>query len=207
MDYSKRREIMKNIKQKLLAMKRVLFFLLVLLTIVACSGSGNKTEAKLTTDTAEEIVRETLSEKPIYATVQITTGEIDPIMFEELSLYEKLQEEGYLKIQVKKEGNLSKTLLISLTNKAKDYLLKTKKSDYFPELSYNTMVMYTYALDKITDLEITNNSENFMGSKGTFTKKDPTPFYIFEKDQTSFFTRWVGFTKADKGWELTKEIK
>ena len=182
---------MKNIKQKLLAMKRVLFFLLILLTIVACSGSGNKTEAKLTTDTAEEIVRETLSEKPIYATVQITTGEIDPIMFEELSLYEKLQEEGYLKIQVKKEGNL----------------LKTKKSDYFPELSYNTMVMYTYALDKITDLEITNNSENFMGSKGTFTKKDPTPFYIFEKDQTSFFTRWVGFTKADKGWELTKEIK
>ena len=52
MDYSKRREIMKNIKQKLLAMKRVLFFLLVLLTIVACSGSGNKTEAQLTNDTA-----------------------------------------------------------------------------------------------------------------------------------------------------------
>ncbi len=42
---------------------------------------------------------------------------------------------------------------------------------------------------------------NIAEAKATFIKKDKTPFFIFENDQTEFLVKKVSFQKTeDKGW-------
>ena len=73
-------------------MKRILAFLALGLLLGACSG-------KLSSSKAEDLVEESLKEKPMYGEIIIYTGEfkVDFLSEEKYKLYEKLQGDGYLK--------------------------------------------------------------------------------------------------------------
>ena len=184
-------------------MKKILAFLALGLLLGACSG-------KLSSSKAEDLVEETLKEKPMYGEIIIYTGEfkVDFLSEEKYKLYEKLQGDGYLKISVIEkpisdwlrkmmEGEIEKFYSITLTDKSKDYLLETEKdNDYV-----NTMKTYTAELDKVSNIHIIPEM-NVASAEATFIKKDKTPFFIFD-DQTDSFTKGVKFQKTeDKGWQV-----
>ena len=193
-------------------MKKILAFLALGLLLGACSG-------KLSSSKAEDLVEESLKEKPMYGDITIYTGEFkDGFLNEEkYKLYEKLQGDGYLKISVvekpvldwrgnPREGEFEKFFSISLTNKSKDYLLETKKS-YSDGAYENTMRTYTAEVDKVSDIHIIPEM-NMAEAKATFIKKDKTPFFIFEEDQTEFLVKNVGFQKTeDKGWTSMRKTR
>ena len=189
-------------------MKKILAFLALGLLLGACSG-------KLSSSKAEDLVKESLKEKPMYRYITIYTGEIkiDDLSEEEYKRYEKLQGDGYLKISVIEkpvldwarkpiEGKFKKFYSISLTEKSKDYLFKTKKS-YSKGAYENTMRTYTAEVDKVSNIHIIPEM-NVADADATFVKKDKTPFFIFD-DQTDSFTEGVKFQKTeDKGWQVYK---
>lgn len=199
-------------------MKKILAFLALGLLLGACSG-------KLSSSKAEDLVKESLKEKPMYRYITIYTGEIkiDDLSEEEYKRYEKLQGDGYLKISVIEkpvldwarkpiEGKFKKFYSISLTEKSKDYLFETKESyskgayDAYEnpnsEGAYeNTMRTYTAEVDKVSNIHIIPEM-NVADADATFVKKDKTPFFIFD-DQTDSFTEGVKFQKTeDKGWQV-----
>ena len=196
-------------------MKKILVFLALGLLLGACSG-------KLSSSKAEDLVKESLKENPMYGKVTIYTGEIkiDDLSEEEYKRYEKLQGDGYLKISVIEkpvldwarkpiEGKFKKFYSISLTEKSKDYLFETKKSysdgafeNTNTEGAYeNTMRAYTAEVDKVSNIHIIPEM-NVASAEATFVKKDKTPFFIFG-DQTDSFTGGVKFQKTeDKGWQV-----
>ena len=196
-------------------MKKIFVFLALGLLLGACSG-------KLSSSKAEDLVEESLKEKPMYGKVTIYTGEIkiDDLSEEEYKRYEKLQGDGYLKISVIEkpvldwarkpiEGKFKKFYSISLTEKSKDYLFETKKSysdgafeNTNSEGAYeNTMRAYTAEVDKVSNIHIIPEM-NVASAEATFVKKDKTPFFIFG-DQTDSFTGGVKFQKTeDKGWQV-----
>ena len=193
-------------------MKKILAFLALGLLLGACSD-------KLTSSKAEDLVEESLKEKPMYGDITIYTGEVkDGFLNEEkYKLYEKLQGDGYLKISVvekpvldwrgnPREGEFEKFFSISLTDKSKDYLLETKKS-YSDGAYENTMRTYTAEVEKVSDIHIIPEM-NMAEAKATFVKKDKTPFFIFEEDQTEFLVKNVGFQKTeDKGWTSMRKTR
>lgn len=195
-------------------MKRILAFLALGLLLGSCSD-------KLTTSKAEVLVEESLKEKPMYGEIIIYTGEaLKPSNLfseEKAKLYDKLNEEGYLKISIvekpvldwrgnPREGEFEKFFSISLTDKSKDFLLETKKS-YSDGAYENTMRTYTAEVDKVSDIHIIPEM-NMAEAKATFTKKDKTPFFIFEDDQTEFLVKNVVFQKTeDKGWTSIRKTR
>ena len=111
--------------------------------------------------------------------------------------------EKLLSIGKPKEGEFEKFFSISLTDKSKDYLLETEK--YGDNVYKNTMKTYTAELDKVSDIHIIPEI-NIAEAKATFIKKDKTPFFIFEEDQTEFLVKHVEFQKTeDKGWTSTRK--
>ena len=192
-------------------MKKFLVFLTIGLLLGSCSG-------KLTSSKAEDLVEESLKEKPMYGDISIYTGEFkDGFLNEEkYKLYEKLQGDGYLKISVvekpvldwrgnPREGEFEKFFSISLTDKSKDYLLDTK--GFYQGVYENTMKTYTAEVDKVSDIHIIPEM-NMAEAKATFVKKDKTPFFIFEEDQTEFLVKNVGFQKTeDKGWTSMRKTR
>ena len=191
-------------------MKKILAFLALGLLLGACSG-------KLSSSKAEDLVKESLKEKPMYRYITIYTGEFkdDFLSEEKYKLYEKLQGDGYLKISVvekpvldwfgkPREGRFEKFYAISLTDKSKDYLLATEESYSKAKGSYeNTMRAYTAEVDKVSNIHIIPEM-NVADADATFVKKDKTPFFIFD-DQTDSFTQKVKFQKTeDKGWQVYK---
>ena len=194
-------------------MKKFLAFLVLGLLLGACSG-------KLTSSKAEDLVKESLKENPMYGEIIIYTGnDLKPSSLfskEKAKLYDKLNEEGYLKTSVvekpvldwlgkPKEGEFEKFFSISLTDKSKDYLLETEK--YGDNVYKNTMKTYTAELDKVSDIHIIPEM-NMAEAKATFVKKDKTPFFIFEEDQTEFLVKNVGFQKTeDKGWTSMRKTR
>ena len=192
-------------------MKKFLVFLTIGLLLGSCSG-------KLTSSKAEDLVEESLKEKPMYGDITIYTGEVkDGFLSEEkYKLYEKLQGDGYLKISVvekpvldwrgnPREGEFNKFYSIALTDKSKDYLLETK--EYDDGIYKNTMKTYTAEVDKVSDIHIIPEM-NMAEAKATFVKKDKTPFFIFEEDQTEFLVKNVGFQKTeDKGWTSMRKTR
>ena len=192
-------------------MKKFLVFLTIGLLLGSCSG-------KLTSSKAEDLVEESLKEKPMYGDITIYTGEFkDGFLNEEkYKLYEKLQGDGYLKISVvekpvldwrgnPREGEFNKFYSIALTDKSKDYLLETK--EYDNGIYENTMRTYTAEVDKVSDIHIIPEM-NMAEAKATFVKKDKTPFFIFEEDQTEFLVKNVGFQKTeDKGWTSMRKTR
>ena len=188
-------------------MKKILVFLALGLLLGACSG-------KLSSSKAEDLVKESLKEKPMYGEITIYTGEVkDGFLNEEkYKLYEELQGDGYLKISVIEkpisdwlrkmmEGEFEKFYSITLTDKSKDYLLETGK--YNDDVYENTMKTYTAELDKVSNIHIIPEM-NVASAEATFVKKDKTPFFIFD-DQTDSFTKGVKFQKTeDKGWQVYK---
>ena len=193
-------------------MKKILAFLALGLLLGACSG-------KLSSSKAEDLIEESLKEKPMYGEIIIYTGDaLKPSSLfseEKAKLYDKLNEDGYLKISVvekpvldwlgkPKEGEFERFFSISLTDKSKDYLLETKKS-YSDGAYENTMRTYTAEVDKVSDIHIIPEI-NIAEVKATFIKKDKTPFFIFEEDQTEFLVKHVEFQKTeDKGWTSTRK--
>ena len=192
-------------------MRKILAFLALGLLLGACSG-------KLTSSKAEDLVEESLKEKPMYGDISIYTGEFkDGFLNEEkYKLYEKLQGDGYLKISTvekpvldwlgkPREGEFKKFYSIALTDKSKDYLLETK--EYDDGIYKNTMKTYTAEVDKVSDIHIIPEM-NMAEAKATFVKKDKTPFFIFEEDQTEFLVKNVGFQKTeDKGWTSMRKTR
>jgi len=192
-------------------MKKFLVFLTIGLLLGSCSG-------KLTSSKAEDLVEESLKEKPMYGDITIYTGEFkDGFLNEEkYKLYEKLQGDGYLKISVvekpvldwrgnPREGEFNKFYSIALTDKSKDYLLDTK--GFYQGVYENTMRTYTAEVDKVSDIHIIPEM-NMAEAKATFVKKDKTPFFIFEEDQTEFLVKNVGFQKTeDKGWTSMRKTR
>lgn len=194
-------------------MKKILAFLALGLLLGACSG-------KLTSSKAEDLVKESLKENPMYGEIIIYTGnDLKPSSLfskEKAKLYDKLNEDGYLKTSViekpvldwlgkPKEGEFEKFFSISLTDKSKDYLLETEK--YGDNVYKNTMKTYTAELDKVSDIHIIPEI-NIAEAKATFVKKDKTPFFIFEEDQTEFLVKNVGFQKTeDKGWTSMRKTR
>jgi len=192
-------------------MKKFLVFLTIGLLLGSCSG-------KLTSSKAEDLVEESLKEKPMYGDITIYTGEFkDGFLNEEkYKLYEKLQGNGYLKISVvekpvldwrgnPREGEFNKFYSIALTDKSKDYLLDTK--GFYQGVYENTMRTYTAEVDKVSDIHIIPEM-NMAEAKATFVKKDKTPFFIFEEDQTEFLVKNVGFQKTeDKGWTSMRKTR
>lgn len=192
-------------------MKKILVFLAIGLLLGACSG-------KLSSSKAEDLVEESLKEKPMYGEIIIYTGEVkDGFLNEEkYKLYEELQGDGYLKISVIEkpisdwlrkmmEGEFEKFYSITLTDKSKDYLLETGK--YNDDVYENTMKTYTAEVDKVSDIHIIPEM-NMAEAKATFVKKDKTPFFIFEEDQTEFLVKNVGFQKTeDKGWTSMRKTR
>ena len=192
-------------------MKKFLVFLTIGLLLGSCSG-------KLTSSKAEDLVEESLKEKPMYGDISIYTGEFkDGFLNEEkYKLYEKLQGNGYLKISVvekpvldwrgnPREGEFNKFYSIALTDKSKDYLLDTK--GFYQGVYENTMRTYTAEVDKVSDIHIIPEM-NMAEAKATFVKKDKTPFFIFEEDQTEFLVKNVGFQKTeDKGWTSMRKTR
>ena len=192
-------------------MKKILVFLALGLLLGACSD-------KLTSSKAEDLVEESLKEKPMYGEIIIYTGEVkDGFLNEEkYKLYEELQGDGYLKISVIEkpisdwlrkmmEGEFEKFYSITLTDKSKDYLLETGK--YNDDVYENTMKTYTAEVDKVSDIHIIPEM-NMAEAKATFVKKDKTPFFIFEEDQTEFLVKNVGFQKTeDKGWTSMRKTR
>lgn len=195
-------------------MKKILAFLALGFLLGACSD-------KLTSSKAEDLVEESLKEKPMYGEFIIYTGDaLKPSNFfseEKAKLYDKLNEDGYLKISVvekpvldwrgnPREGEFEKFFSISLTDKSKDYLLETKKS-YSDGAYENTMRTYTAEVEKVSDIHIIPEM-NMAEAKATFVKKDKTPFFIFEEDQTEFLVKNVGFQKTeDKGWTSMRKTR
>ena len=133
-----------------------------------------------------------------------------------LKLYKKLQDEGFFKISIIRESFpvlIYQAILrewvpesfyyFSLTEKSKDYILETKRDKYSKEKVYiNIIRTYTAELEKVTDIHIipqTNTAE----ATATFIKKNKTPFFILEGDQTESFTQTLTFVKAeDEGWKI-----
>lgn len=187
-------------------MKKILVFLTLGLLLGSCSD-------KLTSSKAEDLVEESLKENPMYGEVQIYTGELkdNSLSEEEYKLYEKLQGDGYLEISTiekpildwrgnPREGETEKFYSISLTDKSKDYLLGSNKVFLHDSAYENVMKTYTAEVDKVTDIHIIPEM-NIAEAKATFIKKNKTPFFIFEDDQTEFLVKKVSFQKTeDKGW-------
>ena len=188
-------------------MKKILVFLALGLLLGACSG-------KLTSSKAEDLVEESLKKEPIYGKVTIYTGEFEDkyLTQNQVLLYEKLQEDGYLKISTiekpvldwrgnPREGETEKFYSISLTDKSKEYLLGSNRVLFHKGAYENVMKTYTAEVDKVTDIHIIPEM-NMAEAKATFVKKDKTPFFIFEEDQTEFLVKNVGFQKTeDEGWK------
>ena len=104
-----------------------------------------------------------------------------------------------------REGEFKKFYSIALTDKSKDYLLETK--EYDNGIYENTMRTYTAEVDKVSDIHIIPEM-NMAEAKATFVKKDKTPFFIFEEDQTEFLVKNVGFQKTeDRGWTSMRKTR
>lgn len=194
-------------------MKKILAFLTIGLLLGACSG-------KLSSSKAEDLVEESLKKEPIYGKVTIYTGEFEDkyLTQNQVLLYEKLQEDGYLKISTiekpvldwrgnPREGETEKFYSISLTDKSKEYLLGSNRVLFHKSAYENVMKTYTAEVDKVTDIHIIPEM-NMAEAKATFVKKDKTPFFIFEEDQTEFLVKNVGFQKTeDKGWTSMRKTR
>ena len=194
-------------------MKKILVFLALGFLLGACSD-------KLTSSKAEDLVEESLKKEPIYGKVTIYTGEFEDkyLTQNQVLLYEKLQEDGYLKISTiekpvldwrgnPREGETEKFYSISLTDKSKEYLLGSNRVLFHKSAYENVMKTYTAEVDKVTDIHIIPEM-NMAEAKATFVKKDKTPFFIFEEDQTEFLVKNVGFQKTeDKGWTSMRKTR
>lgn len=186
-------------------MKRILAFLVLGLLLGSCSD-------KLTSSKAEDLVKESLKENPMYGKVRIYTGKMGDGSFskEEAELYNKLFADEYIKIITDKEpvlnwrgepkeGEFKNLYTISLTDKSKDFLLES--DNYSDGIYKNTMKSYTAKMDKLTDFHIVSEKE--AEANVTFLKRDKTAFFPFEKDQTDFFTQKITFIKTEKdGWKI-----
>ena len=84
-------------------------------------------------------------------------------------------------------------------------MLDTK--GFYQGVYENTMRTYTAEVDKVSDIHIIPEM-NMAEAKATFVKKDKTPFFIFEEDQTEFLVKNVGFQKTeDKGWTSMRKTR
>ena len=189
-------------------MKKILVFLALGFLLGACSD-------KLTSSKAEDLVKESLEENPMYGKVTIYTGSLEDNNFskKEGELYNKLFADEYIKIITDKkpvldwrgepkEGEFENLYTISLTDKSKDFLLESEH--YSGDIYKNTMKSYTAKMDKFSDFHIVSEKE--AKANITFLKEEKTPFFPFEKDQTDFFSKEITFLKTEKeGWKIYRE--
>ena len=172
-------------------MKKILAFLALGVLLGACSG-------KLSSSKAEDLVKESLEENPMYGKVTIYTGSLEDNDFskKEGELYNKLFADEYIKIITDKkpildwrgepkEGEFENLYTISLTDKSKDFLLESEH--YSGDIYKNTMKSYTAKMDKFSDFHIV--SEKKAKANITFLKEDKTLFSHLRKTKQISFPR------------------
>lgn len=179
-------------------MKRKLFpFTLITLLILLASCSS-----KLNESTIKNILSESLSKEDLQATEEIRIGAISYLKEDDLTTYKKLEAEGMLSIE---ENTAKRSHTISLSDKASEYVLETKKKSV--GLWGNTA---TYAKIRVCNLSVGNiedihevPAENTATARVTLNKVDKTPFYLLVEDKTDFKKVKLSFFKTtDNEWKL-----
>lgn len=177
------------------------FFLLIFIS--SCSNN-----ADLGQSTASNLVANYLKSNPVYESEKITLGEIkfkSNSDKEELAKFKELSDKGYVEMQLQKQKKkfLSKdsayTYLITLTNKAKPYLIKQEQNKA-------TLKVMEYALDEEQPASL-DKATNKTAKVTVMLKKAQNAFSIFYKDKNTgseFITKTYKLKYHKKeGWAVT----
>jgi hypothetical protein len=175
-------------------MKKFLIILIASIFTLSCTN-------KLSESKVEEELNECLKNDPIYGKSIIVSGIVSNISFDKIKIYRELERLGFIKIEKKifsSKWILSRYNLITITNKAKPFIIDTK--DY-GEYKSNYIRLYSYKLDKIGSIQEIP-SLNTAEVTVTYKKDLKTPLYdIFETDKTDFITKKINFNKTEnQGW-------
>lgn len=170
---------------------------------------GCKDVAKITADEAGEVITDYLQNNPEYKTGRFNFGEMkfssdkDKI---ELEKYKKLEDEGYVSLDLEKSkkkflsSDSSFVYVIKLTDKASDLVLKQDDDRA-------TVKVVTYEL--ASEKPVNFNRVNDNNAKVTVSlKKVNTPFAPFQRsnnENSNFITKTYRL-KLDKesGWKVVK---
>ncbi|MBM0659915.1 hypothetical protein [Capnocytophaga genosp. AHN8471] len=166
-------------------MKNFLLFLIFGMGLMSCSDN-------LTTSKTDKLIKEALAETtPFYGAARISESKGEFISKDDLPIYEKLVQEGYITMKNTElpYGTISKSSYdIAFTDKAKPYMIG------------NRVRAYTLVFDKTDEIQIV--MQNKARVKAIFKKEDRTPFYdlsFLGKDET--YMRTFTFDKTEnKGW-------
>lgn len=114
-----------------------------------------------------------------------------------------MESKGLVKIEETTEKNgyfTNKYHIVSLTEKAKPFIIETKESS-FSDNKTNIIKLYTLKADEIGNI-VEIPSFNAAEVKVTFKKEDKTPFYEFmAKDKTDFEVKSITLMKTENnGW-------
>ena len=182
-------------KSQINYMKKLL--LVSLLSLLAFSCSDKLTESK-----TEKLINECLEIDPLYGKGIIKTGKISFSSDEDKLKMEDLVKKGLIITEDKEDkGSLfnSKYTLVSLTDKAKPYILESKES--YGGNTIHKVMLYSKKIDKIGSIQEIP-SMNIAEVTVTFLKDNKTPFYdALEQDKTDFETKKISLKKTEnKGW-------
>ncbi|WP_158974936.1 hypothetical protein [Cellulophaga sp. L1A9] len=181
-------------------MKNIIYSLFLLTTITSCSD-------KLTNSKAENIIEECLNDNPKYGEIVFKTGELRFYEKKEddaksLLAYKKLSTEGYINmdsISFSSRYNYS-IYKVSFTDKSKDFVLENETDAFYGVLK-STVRTFDYKIDEVKEV---HEIPSLHAAEVTvvYLKKNKTPFFEFENDNTDFITKKLGFRKtSDNGWK------
>lgn len=185
-------------------MKRLSSLALVFTLFLASCGNN----AMLDQNTATKLVAAYLQSNPEYETVKVDLGAIKfKSKNDKLNLlkYQDLQKEGYvaMTLQDQKKKFLSRdssyVYLITLTDKAKPFVLKQEKDQA-------TVKGIAYLMDESKPGTI-DKSANKSAKVTVLLRKDKNPFTVFYQDKNvggNFITKTFKLKyKKEEGWMVT----
>lgn len=176
--------------------KKVFFIATVSLFVISCSD-------KLSESKVEKLINECTEKEPKYGKAHLNTGKLSYLSEKNIELYKSLESKGLVKIEETTEKNgyfTNKYHIISLTEKAKPFIIETKESG-FSDNKINVIKLYTLKADEIGNI-VEIPSFNAAEVKVTFKKEDKTPFYdVLTEDKTDFEVKKITLRKTENnGW-------
>lgn len=162
-------------------MKKIIWALLPMgFLLTACSDN-------LTKSKAESIAKECIKKRPEKYSINIPLGASTYVSEEVAALYQKLAQQGYLKLNKRGSGAYD----IFLTEKAKPFI-----DDDFNK----TLKTYDLEFEKVAEV---HEIPAFGGAnvKIEFKKINKTPFSILDRNKETSIIREFAFTKTSDGWK------
>jgi len=188
-------------------MKKIKIVLILTLLFASCSDN-------LTNSKAEDIIRECLEKNPQFGKVDFKTGEImfnTEVKYRQklLEQYKNLASKGYISLDLKKSSKKYITYNVSLTDKAKDFVLETGKLSGIGLGDITVIKIYDYELHEVKNVReetlksITGDLTSTRAKVTlTYKKINKTPFYDSKKQLSDFINEKTIFHKTESdGWK------